>query len=888
MLDIDNMIDLTPNGDSTSTNIPTNAIEVFDSTKDYPDESQIEISDIKRPNFRTRYANNSGSTIPAGNFDENAGWTKLASYYKNAYGHGFTNTGLISGGKIEKGTGDNDIIVRAGNGIIVDRTDRLNPSATFISWNELNQTIDWVGGTIWAMYVFVDSTGNIFAKDSMPDASFMRDNIYLGSISRDYTSISTPKIGAIISAPVTSEDIASTMIDYFKASYTYMILNGLLIDEINGTMNLQMDAGSIGGMNINFHNAPNNPHALTVSAQNPIVFDYMKYNDPGFFALNGTNFDPTQWDDGGILKSVSATEATIQPIYYSILYNRFVSFYGIKLYANLQEAEDDADKYLSAFVPPESIRDGLIQLGYIIFTGGCTDLGDKTTAIVVPAKGATPVGSGAGAIDKLGDIGDVTLDSPITGSQYLRFNQSTNLWENDDVPNVFTVVNQPGHGFAPATPIWYNESTGLWEGALSPDKPAYAVVGTIDADNFYAIHGGYVKAPGHPFWNGYEENWYLHDGIAGKVVNENLRPEESQGIFRSVSDNLLFVHITETHKKEIVYPLEYSDKKVYVQNEIFTWMRHLWRAKDAFGPRAKPDLTKVECQDLGPGGSYARSNIIPGSTYSNDQIVYIQLGKLPDMAAGTFDISIKQGVRESFITMQFAINWSDFSITFHGAQDSQGVLEIIPSRVNSGYPIYIWAKYKWYQSDMYIDATIRSTNAQVASTNAECYEDPTIQTSQPNNIAAYLIPKFDGHRFFYSNSPMYASAAPSTFVYEIADNVGCDTTGNWCFWDNWTVDSTLWGKRCKVEVNATLGCSGGAALNYRLKLQDGSYNDITKIEYGSNTVRDNRSKAIAIWTITIPSDGKIRLYAKFDGESARPSNHTNYGQSALYITTLMN
>ncbi len=358
-------------------------IHVFDDSIAYADGANVEVQDPVRSNFVSRFKNTSGSVIGPGPFNHLDGWSLISSTYKNEFASGFTNTGLIYGGEITKGVGNNEINISAGAGLIVDRSDRLNPNVYHVTWADANYTLNWDGGTAWALFIFINSNGVIHAYTETQSVGYTRDNIYLGSVSRDYTTGET-RIGSILSAPVTAEDMSSTMIDYFKSTFLHKVHKGLVLKPIPGEMKTSLTSGTVVGLNINFHNNPNNPHEVAVAGKNPLTFDYMEYYDSGFHTIDTDTIDNQNWDKNGSLEPVKNGKATIQLIYFSMLYRRFIAFYGVEEFRNFLTAKERATQYLLEFEPPESIRDGLIPVGYIIVDENCNDLDDETTAVIVP------------------------------------------------------------------------------------------------------------------------------------------------------------------------------------------------------------------------------------------------------------------------------------------------------------------------------------------------------------------------------------------------------------------------------------------------------------------------------------------------------------------------
>ncbi len=312
-------------------------------------------------------------------------WEAQGSIQENPYMYDVVNTGVITGGQITQGAGDNDIIISAGAGIVTDRSDRLNPHSKLVQWEETTYTLNWDGGTAWSLFIFIDENGQLEAftnTGSIPSGHF-RSNIYIGSVSRSYDTGVT-EIGGILSAPVTTEDMSSTMIDYFRSTFIYKVRDGLLLEPIPGGLTTALTDGTLTGLNINFHNDTQNPHAVSITGLSPLTFDYMEYYDAGFFAINITDFDPTQWDNNGTLETVGNNRATIQTLFYSMLYQKFIAFYGTEEFKNFAQAKDRVARYLLEFRTPPVIQDGLIPIGYLVLDENCIDLDDENTASVIP------------------------------------------------------------------------------------------------------------------------------------------------------------------------------------------------------------------------------------------------------------------------------------------------------------------------------------------------------------------------------------------------------------------------------------------------------------------------------------------------------------------------
>ena len=445
---------------------PSTPFAGYDELKYYAPDAVIERVDHERSTFKTVYKNNTGLEIPPHPFDPTE-WNRENSEQETPWGHTFAQTGLISGGKIEK-TGPTSVSISAGYGVFLDKTNGMAIGNTTHSWaTAIDVQLPNIAVDLF-YFLFIDALGTVTPVVNLPSSSFYRLQIFLGFVGVDPTA--PTEVGNIISAPYTAQNEVETIADvnrmFIKPS---VITGGVLSGNAAANLTFDVSAARVFGYNINFHVDKNSPNEVVapaaVSAGHDIVIDGV----PTGTLVNDINV--VEWDDGGTVTNVKPSETTITLVYYSYALNRFYTILPQTVYSSLSEAINQIPNYGAAVVLPDFVNYGTIFIGYICTEAATTDLTDPTNSHIRTAAGASITGAGS-SIEELDGLTDVTL-SDRKQYHHLRYNATGGVWENKE--NDLLTIWRPavGHTFAEDKMV-YIDSAGAVQLAQADALPTTA------------------------------------------------------------------------------------------------------------------------------------------------------------------------------------------------------------------------------------------------------------------------------------------------------------------------------------------------------------------------------------------------------------------------------
>jgi len=160
------------------------------------------------------------------------------------------------------------------------------------------------------------------------------------------------------------------------------LINGGITASPNGTnLSFNTSAGYLHGLGINFANDTLNPDSLYVSGTNPCTFQYR--TQTGGTATNVTVIDPTKYDVGGVITTLSGTKATNQRIYL-VQNGVFRVQYGQTEYSTLAQAV--AGLATEQYVEFSNFNTNGILIGVISVLSSATDLSDTSKALFFRAS----------------------------------------------------------------------------------------------------------------------------------------------------------------------------------------------------------------------------------------------------------------------------------------------------------------------------------------------------------------------------------------------------------------------------------------------------------------------------------------------------------------------
>lgn len=335
-------------------------------------------------------------------------------------------TGLLNGGTLSTANGTTTFSVVSGSGIIVTQNASLNsepfPTITQVRWsNIVSQSLTYVS-TSQITYLTVDSSGVVNQSPNPPTISQKESNIFLGRILHQAGSVTN----GTITEPAISYGLGASTFNFQRAFGPLKISGHVLTATAsNGgtrTLGLNKTAGDTYAEGRNYTLNPNSPNlvlsandaALTTSK---IFREYTNSSgDPVILTNGGVGYeeiDPAQYNNGGTLASVGASEWSNQRVYW---YPRSVNralyvYYGPQKYGNFDDA--------IAGISTETFTEGANTAGSSVFVGVITVKGTETDLTVTTRARITQTGLHRGAGTGGGGGGST---SPGGSDAYVQFN----------------------------------------------------------------------------------------------------------------------------------------------------------------------------------------------------------------------------------------------------------------------------------------------------------------------------------------------------------------------------------------------------------------------------------------------------------------------------------
>lgn len=284
------------------------------------------------------------------------------------------STGLIKGGIISVNSGDNTLIdISAGFGQIVNSTtDPDNPTKTPVPWivkTGYDLTTMPAPGDVVAIFLSIDSNGDVIEGLALPTPDERRDYISLGIVARIDNGIivfagNDPK--NIIHNPT------SQLQDFMEAWGSFNLEGNQILPNATD-LQIKKTEGSVFSNGSNFVTNPKNPHVKILAEQAPVdPFNY-KLGDGTDITLVASELDPDNYDDGtDILATVPINKWTVQHV--SVFSSNVVEvLYGQEVF----DKEEDAITALAniEFIIPSDSK-GAIPLSYIVLQQGDISIPD--------------------------------------------------------------------------------------------------------------------------------------------------------------------------------------------------------------------------------------------------------------------------------------------------------------------------------------------------------------------------------------------------------------------------------------------------------------------------------------------------------------------------------
>ncbi len=340
---------------------------------------------------------------------------------------GITNlksTGLIQGGVLSINAGDNTLIdITAGSGQVVDSTtDPDNPVLTPVTWDAktgYNLTTIAVTGDVVAIFLSLNSSGDVVERAVLPTPEERRDTIDLGIAARNDIN----QITFIGSGPLSVvHNPTSQLQDFFQAWGPFNVEGNQIQPNTGADLQIKKLVGSLFRNGANFQTNPKDPHIVDLAEQAPAGFNY-KLSD-GTDVTYAFYIDPDNYDDGtSTLATVTNNKWTVQLV--SVFASGLVEvLYGQEEFA----AESDVVTALSTIdftIPTDS--KGAVPLAYLVLQQGDTSLPENRFYRI--SKGGAA--GGAGGVTYSAGTGIeisnsvINLNTTYTDDRYLNSGNDT-------------------------------------------------------------------------------------------------------------------------------------------------------------------------------------------------------------------------------------------------------------------------------------------------------------------------------------------------------------------------------------------------------------------------------------------------------------------------------
>ena len=252
--------------------------------------------------------------------------------------------------------------------IVDDTTNPLSPQLYYVAYSGGTHTATYVT-TATETWVYLTSGGTISQSNIPLTDQQRRQNIALGKLGHaNKTSIINS-----FSQPDFVLSPLSQLRDMFEP---INLINAGIRPSANGVnLSFNTSAGYLHGLGINFANDTLNPNAIYVTGTSPCTFQYR--TQTGGTASNTTFIDPTKYDVGGVVTSLSGTKATNQRIYL-VQNGVFRVQYGQTEYSNLTQAIAGISS--ENFVEFSNFENNGILVGILSVLSSATDLSDTSKA----------------------------------------------------------------------------------------------------------------------------------------------------------------------------------------------------------------------------------------------------------------------------------------------------------------------------------------------------------------------------------------------------------------------------------------------------------------------------------------------------------------------------
>jgi hypothetical protein len=340
--------------------------------------------------------------------------------------------------------------------IVDDTTNPLSPQLYYVAYSGGVHTAIYVN-TSTETWVYLTSGGTISQSSIELTEQQRRQNIFLGKLGH---ANKTNIINAF-----SQPDFVLSPLSQLRDMFTPInLINGGIYASPNGAnLRFNTSAGYLYGLGINFASSTLNPNTLYVSGASPCTFQYR--TQTGGTASNTTFIDPTKYDVGGVVTSITGTKATNQRIYL-VQNGIFRVQYGQTEYNQLSAAiEGIATEQFNTF---SNFTNNGILIGVLSVLSTATNLSDTSKArFFFTSKFGETVGSAGGV--------------STTNLQQAYNNSATPEIVTNSAEGALSIKNGTGNA---------DNVTNLYEGV----NTAGSITSFIRADGLFS--GSSVSTPG--------------------------------------------------------------------------------------------------------------------------------------------------------------------------------------------------------------------------------------------------------------------------------------------------------------------------------------------------------------------------------------------------------
>ena len=269
--------------------------------------------------------------------------------------------------------------------IVDDSTNPLSPQLYYVDYSGGTHTAIYVTAST-SSYIYLNSGGTISQQSIPLTEQQRRQNIFLGKLGH---ANKTNIINAF-----SQPDFVLSPLSQLRDMFTPIpLINGGIYASPNGAnLSFNTSAGYLYGLGINFANDTLSPDAIYVTGTAPATFQYR--TQTGGTSSDVTLIDPTKYDVGGVITSLSGTKATNQRIFL-VQNGKFRVQYGQTQYSNLSQAI--AGIATETFTTFSNFRDNGILIGVLSVLSTATNLSDTSKAqFFYTSKFGETVGSAGG------------------------------------------------------------------------------------------------------------------------------------------------------------------------------------------------------------------------------------------------------------------------------------------------------------------------------------------------------------------------------------------------------------------------------------------------------------------------------------------------------------